>query len=192
MRAPVSRSRPPSRRRSRALVADQPLVGGLGLRGELAFGLAHRVVAAPRPARGSGVFRGAGGQLEPAQLLLGQRWLLMGIVLAAPKHAPDQDRELAGRRDDRVAVARGGRRRRAAGPVAESRSRPLRPTPTAPPPTRAWRSGRCAPDVDVIVLPDDRNERVARSACRVCWMSSARGRVPRTGPVPTGHRADRS
>ena len=85
-------------------VFDDPLVGGLGLLGELALGLADRDVAAPDPAGRLGVLRRAGGDLQPAQLALGQRRLLVGVVLTAREHAPEQDRELAGGRDDRLAV----------------------------------------------------------------------------------------
>ena len=57
MRGPVSRSRPPC---CWLPVVDGALVGALGLEGELAFGVAHRVVgrpdaAAALPARGAGL-----------------------------------------------------------------------------------------------------------------------------------------
>src|SRR3954454_10881343 len=58
------------------LVGDEPRVGDLGLLGEPALGLTDREVAAPDPARGPSVLRAAGGDLQPAQLLLGQRRLL--------------------------------------------------------------------------------------------------------------------
>jgi hypothetical protein len=59
-------------------VLDDALVGGLGLLGELALGLTDRDVAAPDAAGRLGVLRRAGGDLEPAELLLGQRRLLVG------------------------------------------------------------------------------------------------------------------
>ena len=49
MRAPVSRSRPPSVLVGRRgfPVGDRALVGGLGLRGELLLGLAHPLAGGP-------------------------------------------------------------------------------------------------------------------------------------------------
>jgi hypothetical protein len=52
--------------------------------------------------------RGAGGELEPAQLLLRQRRLLERVVLLAGEHAPEQEGELACRGDDRDLVAAAG------------------------------------------------------------------------------------
>jgi hypothetical protein len=52
--------------------------------------------------------RGAGGDLEQAQLLGGQRRLLVGVVLAAREQTPGQRRELARRSDDGLAVAAAG------------------------------------------------------------------------------------
>jgi hypothetical protein len=52
--------------------------------------------------------RGAGGELEAAQLLLGQRRLAIGVVLAAGEHAPEQAGELAGAGDDGDLVAAAG------------------------------------------------------------------------------------
>ena len=91
MRAPVSRSRPPC---CGLPVVDGAFVGALGLEGELAFGLAHRVVGRPDVAAALPA-RGAGGELEAAHLLLGQRRLGEGVVLAAREQAPEQARELA-------------------------------------------------------------------------------------------------
>ena len=48
--------------------------------------------------------RRAGGDLEAAKLLGGQRALLVGVVLPAGEHAPERDRELARGGDDRPAV----------------------------------------------------------------------------------------
>jgi len=66
MRAPVSRR--VSGRASGELVLDNALVGGLGLLGEFAFGLAHHGVGAPDPGRLACVLSGAGGDLEAAEL----------------------------------------------------------------------------------------------------------------------------
>jgi hypothetical protein len=74
----------------------------------LALGLADRVVSAPDPAGGLGVFRGASGDLQPPQLLLGQRGLLVRVILAAGQHAPEQNRQLARGRDDRLAMPAAG------------------------------------------------------------------------------------
>ena len=64
MRAPVSRSRPLFLRCAGLLVGDHPLVGDLGLLGELALGVAHRAVGGPDPGGAVRVLRGAGGDLE--------------------------------------------------------------------------------------------------------------------------------
>jgi hypothetical protein len=104
MRAPVSRSRPLSRRCSSLLVLDHPLVGHLCLHGQCTFGVQNRAVGAPDPRGRLRARRSAGGQLKLPQLLLGQRGSLVGVVLAAGEHAPEQHRELAGGRDDRFAV----------------------------------------------------------------------------------------
>src|SRR3954451_17169717 len=88
-------------------VGDVAPVGELGLFGERAFGVAHGVVG--RPDRGGALgLGGAGGELEAAQLLLGQRRLGVGVVLAAGEQAPEQARELAGAGDDRDLVASAG------------------------------------------------------------------------------------
>ena len=143
MRAPVSRSRPLFSPGPPACWSwTEPLVGDLGLLGELdARPGGSPSLVLQMPARGLGVFRGAGGDLQPAQLLLGQRGLLVGVVLAAGEHAPEQDRELARGRDDRLAVPAAG-----AGAVIEGvqrpglpdrRSRRPRPAPSARRPSRA-------------------------------------------------------
>jgi hypothetical protein len=81
-------------------VGDDSLVGGLGLPGELALCRAHLLACRPGP----GVFalqrRGAGADLEQAQLLGRQRGLRVGVVLATAEQRPEQDRELARGRDD--------------------------------------------------------------------------------------------
>src|SRR3954453_11899448 len=75
-------------------VLDGALVGALGLEREFAFGLAHRLVGAPDVAAALAA-RGAGGELEAAHLLGGQRQVGAGVVLAAAEQAPEQTRELA-------------------------------------------------------------------------------------------------
>ena len=64
MRAPVSRSRPLSRRCRRLLVLDDPLVGGLGLAERLELGDPHQLVRRPDPRGAAGVLGCAGGDLE--------------------------------------------------------------------------------------------------------------------------------
>jgi hypothetical protein len=87
MRGPVSHSRPP------VGGSDGAFVGALGLEGELAFGMAHRVVGRP-DALAALPARRAGLQLEAAHLLGGQRGLREGVVLAAREQAPERTREL--------------------------------------------------------------------------------------------------
>ncbi len=86
------------------LVGDHPLVGHFGLLSESPFGVPDRLVGAPDASGGLGPRGGAGGQLELTLLFLDQRGALVGVILAAGQHAPNQDRELAGGRDDRLAV----------------------------------------------------------------------------------------
>src|SRR4051794_5862693 len=108
MRAPVSRSRPPFSLGLRLV--------GLGPCGCRRSRLGGRARARPRGWRRwrsrsrscSWRTSGAGGDLQAAELLLGQRGLLVGVVLATGQHAPEQDRELAGGRDDRLAVPAAG------------------------------------------------------------------------------------
>ena len=95
MRGPMSRSRPSSL----LAVFDRAFVGALGLEGEFAFGVGQRVVGRPDVAAAL-VARGAGGELEAAHLLLGQRRLREGVVLAADQQAPAQPRQLACAGDD--------------------------------------------------------------------------------------------
>jgi hypothetical protein len=71
-------------------------VGGLGLFGELAFGLALALTARCRVAPAFV----AGGVLELAQLFACQRRLGVGVVLAAGEQAPERAGELAGAGDD--------------------------------------------------------------------------------------------
>ena len=149
MRAPLSRSRPPFSSGAACQSATMPLVGGLGLRGELPLGLAHPLVGDPDAGRLALARRRAGGDLEPAQLLGGQRRLLVGVVLAAGEQAPEQARELARGRDDRLAVPAAGadaliERAQRAG-LADGPPGAPRPAPSARRPSPAWRSGRRAP-----------------------------------------------
>src|SRR5215211_169578 len=105
MRAPLSRSRPlPSLGSRRLPVAHGALVGGLRLGGELLLGPAQLLVGDPDAGWLALADGGAGDELEPPQLLGGQRRLLVGVVLAAGEHAPEQHRELACGGDDRLAV----------------------------------------------------------------------------------------
>jgi hypothetical protein len=76
--------------------------------GELALGLAHPLARRPDAGRLAFARRGARGDLEPPQLLGGQRRLLVGVVLAAGEQTPEQDRELARRSDDGFSVAAAG------------------------------------------------------------------------------------
>jgi hypothetical protein len=109
----------PFRRLGCLPVADHPLVGGLGLLGELAPGLAHPLAGGPHAGSRALQRRGAGGDLEQPQLLGGQRRLPVGVVLAAREQAPEQDRELARRGNDGLAVAAAG-----ADPLVEGAQRP--------------------------------------------------------------------
>src|SRR3954453_6276155 len=83
------------RARARLLpVLDGALVGALGLEGELALGLSHSLVGRPDAAAALAARR-AGLQFEATHLLLGQRRLGEGVVLAAGEQTPEQTRELA-------------------------------------------------------------------------------------------------
>jgi hypothetical protein len=77
MRVPVSRPRlvwlP---------VGDEAPVGGLGLASDLQFCLAQRLVSGPDAGLTLAAW-GAGGELEPAQLLAGQGGPAEGVVLLA-------------------------------------------------------------------------------------------------------------
>jgi hypothetical protein len=90
------------------VVADGARVGGLGLLGELAFGLADRVVGVPDAGGRGCVAAGAGGELEPAQLLARQRRLGVGVVGLAREQAPEQTGELARGRDRGDGVSAAG------------------------------------------------------------------------------------
>ena len=101
-----------SRCRARAFAVCLPVrhcapVGDLALAGELALGLAHGRVGRPGARLGLAL-GGAGGELEAAQLLFGQRGLGIGVVLLAGEQAPEQASELARRGDDRDLVAAPG------------------------------------------------------------------------------------
>src|SRR5437667_4770614 len=89
-------------------VAHGARVGELGLAGELALGLTDRVVGAPDTGSLRGIALGTGGYLKAPQLLLGQRGLLVGVLLFAHEQAPKQGRELAGGRHDRDRVTAAG------------------------------------------------------------------------------------
>ena len=85
-------------------VADGLGVGVFGLAGEVEFGVAEQAVSDPEafavlPARG------AGGDLQAADLLGRQRGLAEGVVLLAPKQDPEQAREFARGGGDRDLVA---------------------------------------------------------------------------------------
>ena len=86
------------------VVADGARVGDLGLAGELAFGRADGVVGVPDAGGLRRVAGVPGGELEPAQLLFGQRRLGVGVVLFAREQTPAQAGELARGRDDRDGV----------------------------------------------------------------------------------------
>src|SRR5215211_6367576 len=83
---------------------DCALVGALCLERELAFGLAHRLVGGPVAAAALPA-PSAGLELEAAHLLLGQRGLREGVVLAAREQTPKQTRQLACAGDDRDRVS---------------------------------------------------------------------------------------
>ena len=82
-------------------VVDRAAVGGFGLQGERALGVADVVVAsAGARANLSFARRGAGRELELADLATRQRRLPEGVVLLAREQTPEQAGELA-RRGDR-------------------------------------------------------------------------------------------
>ena len=153
MRAPLSRSRP-SFRRCRLPVGDRPRVGGLGLLGELALGVAHLLPRRPDAGVGALQRRGAGADLEQPQLLGGQRRLRVGVVLAAGEQAPEQARRACARRRRRRPGGRGGRgrarRRRAAGRAGGRPTRPPRPAPMRADAEPCLEIRPCAP----ALLPD--------------------------------------
>src|SRR5271167_1253371 len=86
-------------------VAHGPCVGDLGLASELTLGLTYRIVGTPDAGGLRAVALGAGGDLKAAELLLGQRGLLVGVVLFAGEQTPEQARELARGGDDRHRVS---------------------------------------------------------------------------------------
>src|SRR4051812_31377819 len=98
MRVPVSR--PHHFLRLRLPVLDEPAVGLLEPLGELALvellalaGGRAGALAAPRPV--------AGHELEPAQLVTGQRRPPEGVVLLMLEQVPEQHAELASGGDER-------------------------------------------------------------------------------------------
>ena len=107
MRAPVSRRRPsssPRRRASRRRCAGrQTRPGG---RARARPGASHR--SRPEPTLDSPLAPGPDSQLEPAELLGGQGWRRVGVVLLAAEQGPEQAGELARRGDDRDLVAAAG------------------------------------------------------------------------------------
>ena len=89
-------------------VRDRALVGGFGLRGELFLGVAHLLAGGPGAGGLAGADGGAGFDFESAELLGGEGGLLVGVVLLAGEHAPEQDGELASDGDDGDVVAFAG------------------------------------------------------------------------------------
>ena len=99
-------------------VLDEAAVGELGLGGEL---LVEPVLLLGGPDADPLALLafGAGHQLEPADLLAGERGAGEGVVLAAAEHVPGDHGELAGDRDGGdVAAAAGG------DPLVEGAQRP--------------------------------------------------------------------
>ena len=135
MRAPVSRSRPPSSVRLPA--SRGPSACRRPRLARRACARASRIacLVAQMPV-GLPFAWGAGADLEQPELLGGQRGLLVGVVLVAGEQEPEQARELARGGDDRdrwprrarIALIEGVH----AGRVGERRSRPPRPAPSAP------------------------------------------------------------
>jgi len=89
-------------------VAHGARVGELGLAGKLLLGRPHRVVGGPDAASRRGQALCAGGDFQAAQLLLGERGLLEGVVLFAGEQMPEQAGQLARGGDDRDAMAAAG------------------------------------------------------------------------------------
>ena len=116
--------------------------------GELTLGFADGARWRSRSQRRGGVYLGAPAVISSRRSFLrGQRRLLVGVVLCAGEHAPEQDRELAGGRDDRFAVPAPS-----ADSLVERVQRSWLMTAVQAASTsahraeaiRAWRSARCA------------------------------------------------
>src|SRR5262249_1338325 len=126
--------------------------GEFGLCGEL---LVEPVLFLRDPDTGPLAFLvfGAGDQLEPAQLLAGERGAGEGGVLAAAGHGAGGHGQLAGGRDggDGAAAGRraggggGGGGRGGGGRVCASRARPPRRARAASRRGLAWRCARAGP-----------------------------------------------
>ena len=129
-------------------VAHAAGVGDLGLARELALGLADGVVGVPDAGGLGRVALVAGGELEAAQLLAGQRRLLVGVVLFAREQAPEQAGELACGRDDRDGVAAAGADALVEGVqragLADRRPARLDERVAGAGPSPAWRCGRAS------------------------------------------------
>src|SRR3954468_20479289 len=89
-------------------VGDEAAVGGFGLFREVAPAGAFGALAVGVPGgevAPSGVALGAGAQLEPAELLAGQRRALERVVLLAREEMPEEHGELARDGNDRDLAA---------------------------------------------------------------------------------------
>jgi hypothetical protein len=119
------------------------------LLGEFAFCPAHLLPGRPGPGALALQRRGAGADLDQAQLLGGQRGLLVGLVLAVREQAPEQDRELARDGDDRDPVAAAGADPLIQGVqragLVDDRPGRLDERPARRGRTLLWRSGHRAP-----------------------------------------------
>src|SRR5512133_2299245 len=101
-------------------LGDGALVGGLGLRGELALGPLDGGVGLP-DACAAPALGGAGGELEPAELATPERRLSVGVVLATGEQGPKKAGELSGGGNDRHRCAAP-----ALGPLVEGAQRARR------------------------------------------------------------------
>src|SRR5918995_3204547 len=95
--APRCRTRTAS---PRLPVLDQPAGGRLELLGELAL-MTLLALAGPRPRAPAPTGGIAGDQLEPAELVAGERGPPEGVILFAGEQVPAEHAELARRRDER-------------------------------------------------------------------------------------------
>src|SRR6266702_5250704 len=129
-------------------VLREPPVGEFGLGGEL---LVEPVLLAGREDADPLAFAalGAGQQLEPAQLLAGERGAGEGVVLAAAEHVPGDDGQLArdGDGGDVAAAAGGDPLVEGAQRAGGARGVPGRLDEHVPRLARApaWRSARAGP-----------------------------------------------